>query len=943
MRVGTRKLLGRRVLQSAMAVGLVAGVTSANAPAHAAPERVLQNVAVSLGTDSSITEITSTAVRAGEEGDLTSDTQDLTPGDVARDLPVRILTSYRLGDKAGTDLKEIEGESGRVLIDVTVQNITASPRELAFDFNGAPQKQYAMVATPMTVVASATLGKGEFGSIVTADDVHPDQVTNGVVGKAGGKKVTDTEGADVQWAALLAPPRLGASATFTLAMDTEDFQVPTFDFSIQPGLVTDSSVQRLLEAAFAEDPSSTLALETQTIELVGNVNTILTGASSVLAQIQGELGTSANTLGAQTISNLQASSQQVTTSLTGLAQDLKSLDQSVESELNSANQETVSQFNETVSQMQALLGDPSKFGKVPDLGDFTCESKLPKIKNATSITEQMIGVTAHLNAISEASRDCKADVIEGLRTAIGDKALTAADCANAQYSASVMCSLIRTQSGLAASATQLAAAKEEFKQNVKAGVLGDLGTSLEDVRAKVLAVRVAADGVYGNVGTPDGTQAIRDAQAAMVELQASLTTVEGAMTSVNTKAVEAKNSLAEAALATVPDQLAAVAADVCMFYNVVNPVEAARKDSQSVALTGLDCAGEPPAVPLGEDVSTQVTNAEAKVAEALSALDIIAAASDPGRGDTAQAFASLDRQVGIINSKLTRLSAMATNNNTSVRELMAAVNALVPGIPEQWYCPGAAPVEGQEELPPPGELTPETLANPMELLWYRYKAVDCNRGQLDAQIDNLFATGIDSLTTSAAEMDSHKAVVDAARVAAETKVTASFKNVEDLLASANSSIMTQGEKTVRAQRSELEAAGQQMSSQLEQRIAQAIGNISSNVSSSVTDLNSSQTQLVASLNGVLTNLGDRNVSGAGLLGSLTKGAADTGTATTQVVDATRTASEFSSVRSEALRDVYLQQAQLARSLELQETYPVFGIELPDGSSHLTVFTYHLEG
>ena len=144
----------RACVQGGLVTALVIGCVGSGPAAQASPEKVLQAVDVTLGTDGTVAGITSTAIRKGEDS-TRSDRDVVDPSAEADRLPVRIQTAYRLGDRAGTDLSEIAGESGRVVIDVTVQNTTVRPQHLTYDSAGVRKRAYALVGTPLTVVASA--------------------------------------------------------------------------------------------------------------------------------------------------------------------------------------------------------------------------------------------------------------------------------------------------------------------------------------------------------------------------------------------------------------------------------------------------------------------------------------------------------------------------------------------------------------------------------------------------------------------------------------------------------------------------------------------------------------------------------------------------------------------------------------------------------------------
>ncbi|QGN31476.1 hypothetical protein [Microlunatus sp. Gsoil 973] len=48
---------------------------------------------------------------------------------------------YRTDEKSGTDLRDLVGYSGRVEIDVTVQNLTVKPQNITYDVAGTSRTQ----------------------------------------------------------------------------------------------------------------------------------------------------------------------------------------------------------------------------------------------------------------------------------------------------------------------------------------------------------------------------------------------------------------------------------------------------------------------------------------------------------------------------------------------------------------------------------------------------------------------------------------------------------------------------------------------------------------------------------------------------------------------------------------------------------------------------------
>lgn len=135
--------------RSLLVVGLVAGSLGLGwlgAPAHADPDRATEAVGVQMGWDQAVYSITSSLVTS-TSGAASSSQYTLDP--LTQDqLPVRVRLSYQAGDKSGTDLRDLKGYSGRVLLRLAVENVTVSTTELSFEANGAKYRRYGLVGAP---------------------------------------------------------------------------------------------------------------------------------------------------------------------------------------------------------------------------------------------------------------------------------------------------------------------------------------------------------------------------------------------------------------------------------------------------------------------------------------------------------------------------------------------------------------------------------------------------------------------------------------------------------------------------------------------------------------------------------------------------------------------------------------------------------------------------
>ena len=369
-------VLGSLALLVALAIAVTLAVTKpwastkdrTDVAAPASGDRVLQSVDVTMQDDGALTRVGDTVVIARAQGgraDTYSTTYD--PTKVVDQLPVRVLTSYQTDQGSGTDLGDLKGYSGRVTLNLTVQNLTVRSQDITYDVAGKAQTTTALVGAPLTVVASAALPGIDPATIVTAaadapaDSSSDSGTTNGVISRS-------PEGTtQVQWASILAPPQLDPTATFRVVLDAKDFVVPTVDLSVQPGLVTDPSVGALIDSAFNPKNSDELALETRTIALIGDVNDVLGRASGTISGVRKTLDASSKTLGTKTVQSLTEDTKTISTSLKSSSDNIDSLGDDLRSSLQTTQSATLQRMSETVSGLQDLIGDTS--ASEPDVPD----------------------------------------------------------------------------------------------------------------------------------------------------------------------------------------------------------------------------------------------------------------------------------------------------------------------------------------------------------------------------------------------------------------------------------------------------------------------------------------------------------------------------------------------------------------------------------------------
>lgn len=915
-----------------MTTGVVA-VTTAS-PAQAAPERVLQSVAVEVGPDGRVNAISSRAVRDAA-GQVTKDDTDLPADELSRQLPLRVQTAWRIGDRSGTDLSDIAGESGRVVVELTVQNTTVRPRQVRYDSGGVSKSRYALVGTPLTVVASADLGKDSHGSVVMQDDLTPDAVTNGVLGRGA------DDSAEVQWASMLAPPRLGASATLRLVQDTDDFRPPTFDLSVQPGLVTDTSTRRLLEAAFAEESDSTLSMESRTLDLVGSVSTILLEASTVLTQIQDELGTAGRDLGAKTIGDLQASSSSISSSMSGIATDLDALSGEMGSQLETSNGAAVEALKKSVDEVRGLLGDPQT--QLPPVDDVEgCRIVSPDDEQAGTVMAQLAAVGGQLESLAGATGACRSEITAALSDTVG----VVDENGVCTPIGSAACLLKDVGSALSAQLTAIETFRDQFADRFDGSLVSEslaafqqLDQSMGALGPKLLALEGGGTGsidfeLTGVIGSldlvnailapDDGSQAVASNLLSIGgDLVDQAETLEGALGSpFGRNAVEQTFDLRTSACAPLGDGTLAPNADLI-----------------SLSAIGVPCA-DTTLTPAGPFAPGSIAARFQSLTEMAGDLrDLAGEVTDAGNTvggivDTVDdASSDLKEIVGDQDGESPALKNQVVDLVCTVYGLTRRTDALPP------QCPAYTnPDPDADPSTPP----PDTQPAPAERLRKALHDVEVNQaGLTDVEIKAAFAQATSLLQTSIDNAGEGAGDVAGAGSVAQQRVGSLITDLEEQLDGTGRSVLVEGRAVVRQQRQALDASIGDTDRKLDAAASRALRSIEADVNAANRNVGASERQLLADLRKVLVDLGERRNNGTGLLGSLVTGATSANVSDEQIRSANQTALAFGRVRGQDVDAILLEQAQTALALRLQAEFPAFGIDLPEGSRSTTVFAYRV--
>ena len=954
-RAERRQQLRRRGRVSAVA-GAVAVVvsgavalTALPATAEALPTRVLQAVDIQLGHDGSLTGIDATQVRRTTKGTSSTKTA-LDPSKVSSGLPVRVLTSWVHDGRSGTDLGALKGVSGTVQVSFTVENTTVHPELLTYDVAGVKQSRYALIGTPLTVTASAVLPKDSLSTLVLPEHNNDRVATNGVPGQ------TDDGDTTVQWAAVLAPPRLAASTTFTLVTDAKKFALPHFDLSVQPGLSGDTSVDRMLDEAFSKDGSSQLTLESKTIVLISTVNGVLTTASRELEGIRSTLSEGADRLGSKVIGQLADSSSQLASAAGELSGGLTDLDAGLSNALQSNRDKSVAALEQTVANLSDYIGHPDDSPLTALPVTPGCQVALGTAAKSTTLYGQLRTVSQQLLTIAGSTSGCTDALKASLLASLGDPA----SCATPSHT--VACDLVTAQTSLQQVSSLLATSGSALVARFDPNAVDGVRAALTTLTTRVAAVQDAAGKLSASGNDLDKLR------AALSSLSSDVTTLAGglkpggtglasALRALSTTAVSRHDQLvsgtssldaevraaADAACA-LPEGLAPVAPGVPDNNNPNNtpaPSVGPTLDRDGYLanvrglLTGTGCAvpgATPSTLPVPSSYGKPVTD---RLADQAQAWSDVAAQTDLGAATptgAAAEVAALGRQLDQLATGLTAAQALAGSPSGGVKGKVAAVQQLVSDLYTQPAGPSACPVTAGSALPPLNALT------------VAFALVDCNQRGLAGDLRALLVQATPTYDAAAATVGAAATATNTARLAAAASLDDLLGTLTTSLTGAASTSLADGRSVVDAQQTALDQRRVSTTATLDEATRRGIATIHDSIQTSNRQLSASTDLLKAGLAAVQLDLGDPSSksSAGGLLGLVNSSVSQTGASVGKVGDASSQADAFAGVRGSELDDVLLQQAQLTRALELEAVRPPFALSLPKGSSSTDVFTFHLK-
>ena len=960
----------RRPRRSAAAVAVVTvlaliwaqGVTG-GAQARAEEARSLESIDIAVSPSGAVTAVSVTTVSVSPDGRrAAAGTRTYAPRDVAKDLPVRVRTAYRTADGAGTDLSEIAGYTGRVTVDVFVENLTVKPQSLTYDVAGTSRTRTALVGAPLTLSAAVSLDTGPDSVITASSDAQG--VTNGVLSGTGDGK------SQVQWAALLAPPQLGATADLRLVVDAVDFKVPEFDLSVQTGLITDPSVQGLMDAAFRTDTGSQLALTTSTIGVLSQVNESLAKAHAIVDRVSTTLTGNADTIGTQTLADLTSSSQSLSSSMQSIGTDLSGLTQTLTQTLTSTQSSATSQLLQVVNTASAIMGDTSEPAQVPSLESLGCQaqpgagptaqalvgSETPapaqgsgdaagaagpaaQADSGNGVYGSVNRVSGLLQAYAQANDDCKAAVQAQLSEALGD-----ADTSTCtQGSVSATCSLAAAQQQVNAAVASLGEQADAVTAALQPETRADVLTSSTTLGEKVTGVETALNRLApseGGEGTGDLSTELETLNQAVDALTPGVDALVSTLDDIHSSATaaQANNTTARA-------QIADAARDLCT--EIASAKDPALLQQARARLTSTPCPGAGGGAADNKPADGAADKpADDKPGGGDAADDKPADKPDDGSSADAALSAQSTSLEQVVTASDTTTPGGATKKDvdavrTAVADVAAARDAIVLAVDGAPDDPSKPSLSGSLK----------DLRTAVTDLRSGYDALNASVDKLD-QDQTAAAAGVRTAfdktakeTTDAVSttVGTQIRLIGAQAETSRAAVGASFDAATSGMRTSAGAITSDSARTIQEQTAQIQDQAAGSSAALSSQIEGSLTSMTQGLTGSVVDIEAARSLLTSDLDRVLLDIGSPDGSGTGLVGIMSSSAALAGSAGHQVAAANQAVAAHGAVRAQDMEGILLQQAQVKASLQAQSRVNGLAAPRPAAEQRTIVYSFRVGG
>lgn len=884
------------------------------------PSRMLQTVDTTLTTNGAVNAISDTTISvAGKRSSSKTVDHDVTKA--AGDLPLRITTQYTTDKRSGTDLADLDGYSGRVEIDVTIENLTVRSENLSYDVAGSSRSTPALVGAPFSVAASTVL-----------DGVAPDRiVTESVDGGASTDGVVSTNPAGdavVQWGRLLAPPTSGASSTLHLVADVRDFSTPAIDVAAQPGLTTDLSTSGVMNGAFGSETESELALQRRTIDLIAQVNEVLARAGGTITEVRTNLESTSETLGVRTAERLQESSASLASTMQSLSGELGSLNGDLGSTVQATQSTVLQQLQQTTGSLDALLGDTSAKAPAPVLDGEGCAAVPQTGAAGSSVYGNLLRVSAQLEGYADASEACKQQATNDLAASIGPARPTDATCP--AEATSFTCALFLSSKDITASAVRLA--------DTGKALADSLQTDKADAAVtKVTALQKALAGLASQAGSASGSlnDSLGELDERIGAVEESIGVLGDDVIAVHAKAAAAREVIGVTEDSfpsrSMQEQNAALADAICALVT--------KREDEDGPEVDLPIIGGPTSgltEEQADDLRAYLTATPCDESEdgpgPQKPPAPFSAPMDQRLAEQAAAWGEIEQSTDVSDPDSAFGRAFV-----ELRDRIAAVRSAVEAVRRA----------GSDDAGAAAQL--DQLKTNIKAAVAQSDAVGADLGALKEQQDKVK----DELRKTAD--DQQKGVESSVRALLDERVTdvsksassnasevrdAFDKSIAGLRSTADD-VTKQSKGTIDEQKGSLEEQSSSLASAVDEQTAASLQRIDASTSASVRDVEGASTLLTGDLNRVMLDLGDRKVNGSGILGAMATSAAKSDSADYQLALASQNAAGYANVRAEDVAGILLQQEQFRASLDRAAKLPAFRLDVPSTATSTTLYAFRI--
>ncbi|QIK62947.1 hypothetical protein G7068_06860 [Leucobacter viscericola] len=837
-------------------------------------------MSVSLGSNGKISAVDGSAIYLDEiAGRTSSSATSYVPRDVVNDLPVRVTTRYLAGDKTGENLEDLAGYTGQVEIEVMLENLTVASRDVEFDAAGHSYSAPALVGTPLSVAAAATLKGVDPGELVFDADKDAAN-TNGVVSVgADGRTV-------VQWATLLAPPHAEATATLRLVANVTDFAVPDIDIAVQAGLQSDLSFDGVLASAFNNGPNSEIGMQQKAISLVAEVNEVLARAGGTITEVRKNLNDTSGTLGVRAAERLRSSSTSLTEQMSALSEQLTSLEGTLNGSVKSTQSAMTSQLSEIVSSMNSMLGTttghPSSY-----LDGSGCLAKVKTSEASGTLFSTILQLSGLLDGYSKANASCRDQVVEEINALLGPEVPDADACVET----SMTCSLFEAKGVISGALMQFVADSQDILDELDGQKVND------------------AIGLHGQLGT-------------------TLSGLEGLITKLDAGVIDESTwNEIDIALGSANSQAASLAA---LQENAANNRDALKNggevDQQQQALAALICSsGIDPVT--AEQLRAYLTDTKCDHTPQDPSLIPAEGTFQKQRNDQRAAWDQVVAAIPLKDAPLTQLQDDLAKLGTKLSALKTSVGS-----------PGFQGIKSELRA------LKDDADEKYDDLGLKLGEIKVNQEHVsDSLTDSLQDHAGEANDTISEDLDERISVVHQRVTRGRDSLVESFNLTIDGLAAASKKVRTEGKTQIDGQKAKLNDAKLKATEALDKQTISALEHIAASTDRSTQNVTAASAMLAESLSKVVLDLGDPKVKGSGILGAMSKSAAQSDTADYQLALASQRASGFANVRSDDIAGLRLRQAQFQASIESVAELPAFHLDIAAGATSQTIYSFHVKG